>query len=140
MCGITGFFCPRYFHEFKSELSGAASLIAHRGPDDEGFFYDARHGLGLAHRRLSIIDLSDAAHQPMHSDDGRFVIVYNGEIYNYLTIRMAISIWSIKDIFKLMGRAVRRGTFETTFDLHPDQSVLSRLMCVDQPTYLHDAM
>lgn len=60
--------------------------IAHRGPDDEGFFVEDKVGLG--HRRLSIIDLSEAGHQPMFSSDERYAIVYNGELYNYREIKL----------------------------------------------------
>ncbi|MBU1033169.1 asparagine synthase (glutamine-hydrolyzing), partial [Patescibacteria group bacterium] len=80
MCGINGFtfsdpVCLREMHK----------LTHHRGPDDEGFF--EAPGISLAHNRLSIIDLSDSARQPMHSADNRFTIVFNGEIYNYKEIR-----------------------------------------------------
>jgi asparagine synthase (glutamine-hydrolysing) len=60
-------------------------LLTHRGPDDEGFYFAG--ALGLGHRRLSILDLSERGHQPMSTADGRFVIAYNGEIYNYLELR-----------------------------------------------------
>src|SRR4051812_11750642 len=61
--------------------------IAHRGPDDEGVWTDAEAGIGLGHRRLSIVDLSPLGHQPMESNDGRWVLSYNGEIYNHAALR-----------------------------------------------------
>jgi len=69
-------------------LPQAALSLLHRGPDDSGFFYDEKIGLGLAHRRLSIIDLSTAGRQPMQSDD--VSIIYNGEIYNFKDIRKTL--------------------------------------------------
>ncbi len=83
MCGITGYYSPnKVFSE--SELHDMTNTIAHRGPDAEGFFMD--EVIGLGHRRLSVIDLSDAANQPMHSACNRYVMVYNGEVYNYQEI------------------------------------------------------
>jgi len=61
--------------------------IAHRGPDAEGFYTDPAHGVALGHRRLSILDPSPASHQPFYSDDRRYVMVYNGEVYNYRELR-----------------------------------------------------
>lgn len=80
MCGIAGFISHRFSQEHLQCLTQA---IKHRGPDAEGFYYDNNSGIGLGHRRLSIIDLSEAANQPFYSHDGRYVMVYNGEVYNY---------------------------------------------------------
>ena len=67
-----------------------ARELAHRGPDDEGIWVDREAGIALGHRRLSIIDLSPAGHQPMPSGSGRYVLTYNGEIYNYEDLRRAL--------------------------------------------------
>lgn len=64
----------------------AASLV-HRGPDDGGIWQDTEAPVGFAFRRLSIVDLSPAGHQPMHSADGRVTLVYNDEIYNHRALR-----------------------------------------------------
>jgi asparagine synthase (glutamine-hydrolysing) len=85
MCGIAGLLMRPGHHAEASRLHAMATAIAHRGPDGEGLFLE--QSLGLVHRRLSIIDLSTQASQPMHSGDGRYVLVYNGEIYNYRELR-----------------------------------------------------
>lgn len=79
MCGIGGFvgtFAP-------DVLEGMEQRLAHRGPDGVGIWFDAAAGAGLVHRRLSIIDLTEAAAQPMAAVEGRYTLVFNGEIYNY---------------------------------------------------------
>ncbi len=83
MCGIAGF-SGEFDH---TALSSALSRIKHRGPDDSGLFIDKVSGVGLAHTRLSILDPSQLGHQPMVSDDGMVVVVFNGEIYNFKELR-----------------------------------------------------
>ena len=92
MCGLTGFWqMERTQADAMAAISTRmADRIAHRGPDDSGVWVDAEHGIALAHRRLSIIDLSPAGHQPMFSASGRYVLLLNGEIYNYLELRQQL--------------------------------------------------
>jgi asparagine synthase (glutamine-hydrolysing) len=86
MCGIAGLLGGLDSNN-EDVLRSMARAIAHRGPDDEGVWLDREAGVGLAHRRLSIVDLSPLGHQPMLSSDGRYVIVFNGEIYNHVDLR-----------------------------------------------------
>jgi asparagine synthase (glutamine-hydrolysing) len=86
MCGIVGYLGPT-LSDARGALERAAAVIRHRGPDDFGTWDDAEAGIALGHRRLSIIDLSPAGHQPMRSDCGRWVLAFNGEIYNHLSLR-----------------------------------------------------
>lgn len=91
MCGIAGLIDPRRnLENHERVLSQMGNAIAHRGPDDSGTWYDPNTGIGLSHRRLSIIDLSIEGHQPMTSASGRFVIAFNGEVYNFEDIRSAL--------------------------------------------------
>ncbi len=88
MCGFSGFYSLQKMPaDTASVLSAMADAIVHRGPDDSGLWYEAGCPVGLAHRRLAIVDLSAAGHQPMSSVDGRYTIVFNGEIYNHLSLR-----------------------------------------------------
>ena len=88
MCGIAGFWQMKRQAEIPAEiLLRMGNALKHRGPDDSGVFYDDSTGLGLVHRRLSILDLSPAGHQPMTSHSGRYVIIFNGEVYNFEEIR-----------------------------------------------------
>ena len=91
MCGIAGFYSSRPNETLNEGLSEALARLAPRGPDDSGLFFDNNHGVGLGHRRLSIIDLSPAGHQPMVSEDETTVIVFNGEVYNYLEIKKLLA-------------------------------------------------
>lgn len=89
MCGIGGILIPpaSELHELGGALSRIQNALRHRGPDDSGEFISPSRRAGLVHARLSILDLSPAGHQPMISADGRFTIVFNGEIYNYRALR-----------------------------------------------------
>jgi asparagine synthase (glutamine-hydrolysing) len=87
MCGFAGFLTATGLDPFEATLSRMADAIRHRGPDDSGLWADRATGIGLAHRRLSIVDLSPAGHQPMVSPTGRYLVVFNGEIYNHLALR-----------------------------------------------------
>jgi asparagine synthase (glutamine-hydrolysing) len=90
VCGIVGFLDRSgrmQTEELWTTVQRMAASLRHRGPEDEGCWVDPRHGVALGHRRLSIIDLSSAGHQPMQSHDGRYTIVFNGEIYNFKTLR-----------------------------------------------------
>lgn len=89
MCGIGGFFAPGGQADVVLEnvARDMAQRMMHRGPDDGGVWTDPSSGLALAHRRLAIMDLSSAGHQPMTSSCGRYVIIFNGEIYNHLAMR-----------------------------------------------------
>src|SRR6478736_10469383 len=88
MCGIAGAFPAQDMHAVVERMTAA---IAHRGPDDEGFAkltgLDGALRGGFGNRRLAILDLSIAGHQPMWSADGRFCLSYNGEIYNFRELR-----------------------------------------------------
>jgi asparagine synthase (glutamine-hydrolysing) len=85
MCGLAGILHLDGAPASARLIEAMTDIMAHRGPDDEGFFVDGPVALG--HRRLSIIDLSAAGHQPMATADGKYVLVYNGELYNYRELR-----------------------------------------------------
>ena len=100
MCGIAGII--DFFHPVdKKELEHMTDRLAHRGPDDAGTWVSQNKNVGLGHRRLSILDLSPAGHQPMISHCGTYVLVFNGEIYNFQEIRTEL---------KKLGRTFRSHT------------------------------
>lgn len=86
MCGLAGVFAPEQKVE-QQHLVSMADAIAKRGPDSAGYWLSEQQHIGLAHRRLAIVDLSVAGQQPMQSVSGRYMLAYNGEIYNHLAIR-----------------------------------------------------
>ena len=89
MCGIAGVLHPEGLHEdgIMASLDGMIGTISHRGPDDRGSWVDGSAGIGLGHCRLSIVDLTAHGHQPMHSQCARYVVSYNGEIYNFQELK-----------------------------------------------------
>jgi len=89
MCGFAGIFNTNKLEISEELLRSMGDVISHRGPDDSGTWSSS--GIGFVHRRLSIIDISNNGHQPMHSSDGRYSIVFNGEIYNHKEFRNEIT-------------------------------------------------
>ena len=87
MCGIAGFVSKNYSYQYESVLRRMGDAIRHRGPDAQGIYAFSKLNVGLVHQRLSILDLSPTGAQPMTSPDERYVICFNGEIYNYIEIK-----------------------------------------------------
>jgi asparagine synthase (glutamine-hydrolysing) len=98
MCGIAGVLLnvTSSRDQLERNALAMAESLAHRGPDDHGLWSDPEAGVALTHRRLSIVDLSPAGHQPMLSADGRFIITYNGEIYNFQELRPELEARGVK--------------------------------------------
>jgi asparagine synthase (glutamine-hydrolysing) len=93
MCGFAGFWTPTgSTRDACGVLRRMTHSLRHRGPDDEGYWHDETAGIGLGHRRLAIVDLSPEGHQPMVSREGRYVIVFNGEIYNHQELRAELQL------------------------------------------------
>jgi asparagine synthase (glutamine-hydrolysing) len=93
MCGFAGFMITAGTYDSshaQEVLRHMGNAIAHRGPDSDGYWADPANGIGLAHRRLAIVDLSPAGAQPMASGSGRYVLAFNGEIYNHQLLRRAL--------------------------------------------------
>lgn len=93
MCGVGGFLLAagdEWRESYEAELGAMAESLVHRGPDHGASWAERSSGIGLVHRRLAILDLSPTGEQPMTSHDGRFVVVYNGEVYNFATVRKSL--------------------------------------------------
>jgi asparagine synthase (glutamine-hydrolysing) len=93
MCGVTGFFSRRNGgpDEMRSVTARMTDAIAHRGPDDSGVWIESTAGVALGFRRLAIVDLSAHGHQPMRSGSGRYTIVFNGEVFNHVSLRSELA-------------------------------------------------
>lgn len=90
MCGFVGFYKGVWPHEggeVRARLEAMANTIAHRGPDSAGYWFDMQARVALGHRRLAVVDISPSGHQPMQSASGRYILAFNGEIYNHLLLR-----------------------------------------------------
>jgi len=88
MCGIAGIWDFNGKNEnMENTIKSMTNTLAHRGPDDAGFYTNVKNNIALGHRRLSIIDLSTHGHQPMSNDNKNIWITYNGEIYNFIEIK-----------------------------------------------------
>ncbi len=98
MCGIAGIIKNQNSDslDLKYQIKKMSSSIEHRGPDNSDYWLDNNSGVALGHQRLSVIDLSNAGNQPMQFVNGRFVISFNGEIYNHLEIRKEIDSFNQK--------------------------------------------
>lgn len=122
MCGIAGLINAPAGTDLAAAARRMADRIVHRGPDDEGVWVDPAHGVALAQRRLSIIDLSPQGHQPMHSASGRYVVTYNGEIYNFDETRAALAAegrapaWRGHSDTEVLLAAIEGWGFDTALD------------------------
>lgn len=121
MCGIAGFWGRPGSNEELCALAGAmGDRVRHRGPDSAGTFADGACGIALAHQRLAIIDITPAGHQPMASRSGRWIVVFNGEIYNFRSVRdeldrgTARSTWRGESDTEVLVEALDRWGVEDT--------------------------
>jgi asparagine synthase (glutamine-hydrolysing) len=115
MCGIAGFWLSKPASEPAPEiLERMAGALEHRGPDDVGYLFEPGAGIGLAHRRLSILDLSAEGHQPMDSASGRYAIIFNGEVYNFQEIaaELGAQCWRGHSDTEVMLEAIERWGLE----------------------------
>ena len=118
MCGIAGLLAaPGHPQAIEAgAIRGMGDALAHRGPDDSGEWIDDEQGIALAHRRLAVVDLSAAGHQPMVSHCGRYVVVYNGEVYNHAELRAGLGEVSWRghsDTETLLALFTRHGVLDT---------------------------
>ena len=100
MCGISGFFLLNNYSSHRESLKtlrNMTNVLRHRGPDASGYWSSERDNIYFGHRRLSIIDLTKSANQPMNSRDDRYIIIFNGEIYNFKKLKRELqSLFNVK--------------------------------------------
>lgn len=125
MCGFAGFFGHGTLPvaEWASTLQRMGQTLYHRGPDDSGVWSDYSPGVGLVHRRLAILDLSSAGHQPMVSASGRYVVAFNGEIFNHLALRKELEATVCPPVWR--GRSDTE-TLAAAFEVWGIESALER--------------
>src|SRR2546430_5680289 len=132
MCGIAGFIDPGTANP-EAACRAMARALVHRGPDDCGYYIQRDVGLGLSQRRLSIVDLSPAGHQPMRSASGRHEIVFNGEIYNHLALRRQLEDggahpWRGHSDTETLLAAIEARSEEHTSELQSQSNLVCRLL------------
>jgi asparagine synthase (glutamine-hydrolysing) len=112
MCGIAGWLLAPGKTRDEADLRAMADAIAHRGPDDRGYFLDPANGIAFGHNRLSIIDLTPAGHQPLLTPSRDVVLVYNGELYNFLTLRSQLETMGHRFVSRTDSEVVLRSFVE----------------------------
>ena len=128
MCGIAGIFSSGNTNLNYKYLKDMVNKLEHRGPDDYGLWRDNNVNIFLGHRRLAIQDLSEFGAQPMKSFDERFVIVFNGEIYNHFELRKKL----LQKVMKFLGRIFRFrnfNQFNCNLWIKKDSSNIERDVC-----------
>ena len=153
MCGITGFVNFEGLVNPDHIIKDMTDVISHRGPDNSGIYLDKKLDIALGHRRLSILDLSNDGAQPMLSSNKRFVLVFNGEIYNYLEIKKLLNNknialnWKGKSDTEVLLESISffglsetlrmaRGMFAfALFDNHKKKLILVRDRMGEKPLY-----
>lgn len=155
MCGIAGYLANAHPAGAEERLRAMSAAIAHRGPDGAGAWIDPSAGVGLAHRRLAILDLSEGGRQPMRSASGRHLVTFNGEIYNFAELRAELEdaghVFGSRSDTEVMlaafdewgvGRALRRfrGMYAfAAWDAGRRELHLARDPLGKKPLYVHEA-
>ena len=131
MCGITGFISNDHLtkNSMESIIKNMTATLNHRGPDDTGFWFDLESQIALGHKRLSILDLTHAGHQPMISSNKNFIIVFNGEIYNHLALRKEVKNYaSLKNIKIIWNGSSDTETLLTCIEIWGFENTISKLV------------